>query len=267
MVYIDENGYERWRLLSHEERVGQNRWEELLEYTDAFEYWHRIRAEYSNIDEVRYTDIKEDGIYFRVFQHAKIDWRKSKKSTNPSIHIPLENMAPIGSLRILSRKENKYKIAFAVEKGLKVGSIVCPYPCLVQIDPSIKAEEAMACIAARSLETFIERIEPVCSPLKRLVFRIENDVERKPLRANFNVQRCKDAFERRHYTQLTVYITCTDDQALVRLKERIPAYEVVIEREYEGRRVLKLVVPRFGREEEALGSLRCKYDGVRLYPA
>jgi hypothetical protein len=123
----------------------------------------------------------------------------------------------------------------------------------------------MACIALRGLETFIERIEPVYSPLKRLVSKIENDEERRPIRANFNAQRCKDEFEKLPYTQLTIYITCTDDQALARLKERVPAYEVVVVEEYAGRRTLKLAVPRLGLGEEVPGPLRWRYDGVRLY--
>jgi hypothetical protein len=46
------------------------------------------------------------------------------------------------------------------------------------------------------------------------------------------------------------HITCTDDQALARLKERVPAYEVIIVEEYGGRRTLKLAVPRLGLKEE-----------------
>lgn len=262
MVYTDEQGYERWRRLTGDERRGQNRWEELLEYTDAFEYWYRIHVE---VVKAEYIDCKRNGVYYRKFKKGIINYIESEKSKNPDIHIPLVKMAQFSDPELLNRKGGSYNVSFAVEKGLAVKYNVSPSFRLVQIDPSIKAEEAMACIAAQSLDTPIDVIEPVYSPLKRLVHRIENDVERKPLRANFNVQRCKDEFERWHYTQLTVYITCTDDQALARLKERVPAYEVIIEREYEGRRMLKLVVPRLGLEEEVPGPLRWGYDGVRLY--
>lgn len=265
MVYTDEQGYERWRRLSYEERVGQNRWEEVLEYTDAFEYWHRIRVVHTHLNKVEYIDIKVEGVYYRKFIFGYIDRHASKQSKNPNIRMALGEMAHFSAPGLLSKKGMRFNTAFAIEKGLVLRSKANPYLSLTQIDPRIKAEEAMACIAAQSLDTPIDVIEPVYSPLKRLVHRIENDVERKPLRANFNVQRCKDEFERRHYTQLTVYITCTDDQALARLKERVPAYEVIIEREYEGRRMLKLVVPRLGLEEEVPGPLRWEYDGVRLH--
>jgi hypothetical protein len=262
MVYTDEHGYERWRRLSYEERVGQNRWEELLEYTDAFEYWYRIRVEICNSV---YIDCKERGVYYRKFKEGIISYIESEKSKNPDIKLRLNQMAPFSNPGRLNRKGKRYNVAFAVEEGLVADSNVNPSLCLVQIDPSIKAEEAMACIAAQSLETYIDGIGPVDSPLKRLVHRIENGVERKPLCANFNAQRCKDEFEKLPYTQLTIYITCTDDQALARLKERVPAYEVVVVEEYGGRRVLKLAVPRLGLGEEVPGPLRWRYDGVRLY--
>lgn len=262
MVYTDENGYKRWRRLAYEERVGQNRWEELLEYTDAFMHYHRIRGVESSIYTELYTDIKENRVYFRVFRkRLPLKWVKSK---NPGINTPLTKMAPIcGKLR---KDDTENKIAFAVDIGLKPYGSWGKFYNLIQIDPSIKAEEAMACIAARGLEMEIEWIDPVYSPLKRLVHRIENDEERRPIRTNFNAQRCKDELEKFPYTQLTIYITCMDDLALVILKERIPAYEVVIVREYAGRRMLELAVPRLGLEEEIPGPLRWKYDGVRLYP-
>lgn len=258
MVYTDEHGYERWRLLTGDERRGQNRWEELLEYTDAFEFWKKERGAHSKIIEsCKYEDIKKYGIYYRVFTHP--EFSHSYKQLN------LYDMAYIGLRKKgLAAYEGWKKVAFAIEEGLRKSPILQMHYSLVWVDPSIKAEEAMACIALRSLETQVAFEKTVKSPLKRLVQRIENNEVYTPKHANYRAQRCKDEFERLHYTQLIVYITCTDDLAWARLKGRVPAYEIVVVEEYAERRMLKLAVPRLGPEEEAHGQLRWKYDGNRL---
>lgn len=143
----------------------KNRWEEVLNFSEVFIQMIQAKGE-GYVGE--YTDVKDKGIYFRVFK-----MRGPKVWTRLA---PIHKASPIRWLAQtrLVEKESRHRIAFAAEAGLKKGMVVDGYG-LAYIKKTILEEDAMSFIASRALMGDILSPAPWDSPFEYMQKRLNGE--------------------------------------------------------------------------------------------